>query len=113
MLYEMKLNLEAFEKMKAGIKKVEIRLFDEKRRKLKIGDEIKFSKLPGRKESIIVKIKNLEKFSSFKEMFEAIDKKLFGHGGLSMEQQLGRIYKIYTKEEEKKLGVLAIFFELS
>lgn len=49
MIYEMKLNAETFEKMKTGIKTVEIRLLDEKRRKPKAGDEIKFFKLPEKK----------------------------------------------------------------
>ncbi len=108
----MRLNAESFQKIKAGTKIVEVRLADEKRRKLHIGDEIRFFKLPDRKESIIVKVKRLEKFSSFKEMFEIIDKKLLGHSRLNMEQQLERIYRIYAKEEEEKKGVLAIFFGL-
>ncbi len=45
-------------------------------------------------------------------MFETIVKKLFGHDGLTIEQQLERIYNIYSEEEEKKFGVLAIFVEL-
>lgn len=45
-------------------------------------------------------------------MFETIDKELFGHDGLTTEQQLERMYRIYTKDEEEKLGVLAIFIAL-
>ena len=111
MLHEMKLNAEAFEKMKARTKTVEIRLLDEKRRNLKVGDEIKFFKLPERSETIIVKVKKLERFASFREIFGKIDKKLFGHDGLTTERQLERIYKIYSEEDEKKLGALAIFVE--
>lgn len=112
MIYEMKLNAEAFQKVKAGTKTVEIRLLDEKRKKLKAGDEINFFKLPEKSETIIVKVKKLERFTSFRKMFKTIDKKLFGHDGLATEQQLERMYGIYTKEEEEKLGVLAIFIAL-
>lgn len=113
MFCEMKLNAEAFEKMKTGTKTAEIRLLDEKRQKLREGDEIRFFKLPEMSESIIVRVKKLERFASFRKLFEAIDKKFFGHEGLTTEQQLERIYRIYTKEDEENLGVLAIFVELT
>ena len=47
MLHEMKLNENPFERMKNGTKTIEFRLNDEKRKKIKIGDKITFSKLPG------------------------------------------------------------------
>lgn len=112
MLYEMSLNQASFKKIKSGTKTAEIRLLDEKRKNLRIGDEIKFFKLPERKESVVVMVKKLSTFSSFKEMFEKIDKKYLGHENMTLEQQLERIYNIYTKEEEERLGVLAIFIEL-
>lgn len=42
----MKLQKSPFEKIKNGTKTVEFRLYDEKRRKINIGDQIEFSKLP-------------------------------------------------------------------
>ena len=46
MVFEMKLNTEPFERIKSGRKKLELRLFDEKRQRLDIGDIIIFSRLP-------------------------------------------------------------------
>ena len=46
MIHEMSLNPAPFEKIKNGEKSIEIRLYDEKRRGVKIGDIIIFSKLP-------------------------------------------------------------------
>lgn len=51
----MKLEEEYFNYIKNGTKRIEIRLFDEKRRKIKIGDKIIFYKLPDMKEKIEVK----------------------------------------------------------
>ena len=41
-VYSLHLNAEPFEKIKAGTKYVEMRLFDEKRRQFKVGDELVF-----------------------------------------------------------------------
>ena len=46
MKYIMKLNPKYFEYMKNGTKRVEVRLNDEKRRCIQIGDEIIFQKEP-------------------------------------------------------------------
>ena len=40
MLHKMKLNETPFEKMKSGTKTIEFRLYDEKRQKIKVGDQI-------------------------------------------------------------------------
>ena len=40
----MKLQKSPFERIKKGTKTVEFRLYDEKRRKINIGDQIEFSK---------------------------------------------------------------------
>jgi len=43
MLHQMKLQPSPFEKIKNGSKTIEVRLNDEKRQLLKVGDEIQFS----------------------------------------------------------------------
>lgn len=42
MIHEMKLLEDPFEQIKSGAKTVEIRLFDEKRKVLRVGDIIEF-----------------------------------------------------------------------
>ena len=44
MKHEMKLQQKYYDFIKRGTKRIEIRLFDEKRQKIKIGDTIKFLK---------------------------------------------------------------------
>ena len=44
MLHKMKLKKEPFEMIKSGKKIYELRLYDEKRKKLKIGDTVEFEK---------------------------------------------------------------------
>ena len=58
MLHEMKLQAEYYNFILNGTKRIEIRLNDEKRQKIKIGDSIKFLKEPELKESFNAKVIN-------------------------------------------------------
>ena len=106
----MHLNNDPFEWIKSGKKSVEIRLYDEKRKKLKIGDIIIFKKLGG-SEEIKARIKGLLRFNSFRDLFLFIPKKYLAHESLDLEEQVLRMRKYYSEEDEKKHGVLAIWFE--
>lgn len=65
MLHEMKLQAEYYNFILNGTKRIEIRLNDEKRQKIKIGDSIKFLKEPELKESFNAKVINLIKYKNF------------------------------------------------
>ena len=107
----MKLQSEPFEKIACGKKKVEMRLFDEKRKKLNVGDRIIFTEQGFEQNKIRVKITNLNKFSSFDELYNFYkDKTLLGYedGQTAKPEDME---KYYTKQEQKD-GVLAIEFEL-
>jgi ASC-1-like (ASCH) protein len=107
----MHLSNEPFEWIKSGKKSVEIRLFDEKRKKLKICDIIVFKKTDGNEE-IKTRIKGLLRFNSFRDLFLFIPKKYLGHESLDLEEQILRMRRYYSEEDEKKYGVLAIWFEV-
>ena len=83
MLHEMKLQAEYYNFILNGTKRIEIRLNDEKRQKIKIGDSIKFLKEPELKESFNAK-----------------------------EKLLNVLEKFYTKEKQETYGVLAIVIDL-
>lgn len=107
MIHKMKLNEEPFERIKNGTKTIEFRLYDEKRRKVKIGDKIEFSKLPDLQEKILVDVLDLYTEPSFEELFEKIykDKE-------QAQQKANAMYEIYSPENEKKYGVVGIKIKL-
>ena len=107
MLHKMKLNDDPFERIKNGTKTIEFRLYDEKRRKVKIGDKIEFSKLPDLQEKILVDVLDLYTEPSFEELFEKIykDKE-------QAQQKANAMYEIYSPENEKKYGVVGIKIKL-
>lgn len=107
MIHQMKLNDDPFERVKNGTKTIEFRLYDEKRRKVKIGDKIEFSKLPDLQEKILVDVLDLYTEPSFEELFEKLyeDKEL-------AKQKANAMYEIYSPENEKKYGVVGIKIKL-
>ena len=78
MEHNMHLYQSPFEKIKNGSKTIEIRLNDEKRRKISVGDYIKFTKLPNEDEQILVKVIALYPYATFEELYAAYDFSEFG-----------------------------------
>ena len=107
----MHLSEEPFNWIKEGRKVVEVRLYDEKRKGIEMGDVIVFKKL-NNDEEIKVKVKGLLRFESFENLFLFIPKKYLAHESLSLNEQIERVRKYYSEEKEKKYGVLAIWFEV-
>lgn len=101
MIYRMKLQNEPFKQIKKGIKKIEIRLNDEKRKIFEINDYIEFTNITTL-EIMFVKITNLYHFKNFEDLFNYFDNSILGCS--SYEE----MYKYYSKEEENKYGILGI-----
>jgi ASC-1-like (ASCH) protein len=55
-----------------------------------------------------VEVVGLRKYATFKEMYEDIPYKDFDAAGKSIEEMVERTYKIYSPEQEKEWGTLAI-----
>ncbi len=111
MIHFMHLAEEPFKWMREGKKKIEVRLWDEKRKKIKPGDYIVFLTLD-EKDFIVTKVKGIFLFKTFRDLFEFFDKSLFGHEGLTTEEQVKRMRRYYSEEEEKKYGVCGILIEV-
>lgn len=71
MTHYFKLNDSPFIKIANGTKTIELRLYDEKRRVVKVGDIIVFSDKKGNKISVTVNALHI--FKSFKELYENLD----------------------------------------
>lgn len=107
MLHTMKLKKEPFEKIKNGSKTIELRLNDEKRQKVQVGDFIEFSHLDDLKQKIQTRVTTLHHFGSFAELFAAILKEKFGYASDETPNP-NFMDEYYTREEQEKYGVLGI-----
>lgn len=107
MLHKMKLNSKPFESIKSGIKTIELRLNDEKRQQVKVGDFIEFSLTDDPSKKIQTRVTALHKYSSFKELFAAFPKEKFGYGP-DENAAPEDMDAFYSKENQEKYGVLGI-----
>ena len=113
MRHQMKLFKEPFFRIKEKRKIIEVRLFDEKRQKVSVGDEIEFSLIDNPEEKILVKVIGLSIFKSFNNLYLSFHHSMFGHPhGTTLNEQLKDIMECYSKENEEKYGSLAIHIEL-
>lgn len=108
MTHEMKLRPIYFDLINKGEKTIEIRLNDEKRKKIQIGDIIKFKKEPELVEELEVEVIGLLKYKKFKDMYNDLSHEIMGFDGQSTEEILDATYKFYTPEKEDMYGVLGI-----
>lgn len=112
MIHEMKLQPEYYDYILKGTKRIEIRLFDEKRRKIKIDDTIRFLKEPKLNESFNVKVIDLSRFNNFEEMFEKFDISVLADKSITKDELIKKLEQFYTKEKQMQYGVLGIKIEL-
>ena len=104
MIHKMKLNQSPFDRIKNGTKTVEFRLYDDKRKQIKVGDKIEFSKLPEQSEKLLVEVLELYQDKTFENLF----RKLYKDNEEEIERKTKSMYTIYSQEQEKQYGVLGI-----
>ena len=112
MCHEMKLQPEFYNYILNGTKRIEIRLFDEKRRQIKIGDTIKFLKEPELKESFNAKVVGLLRYNTFEDMFKDFDISVLSDKSMTKEELIDVLEQFYTKEKQEQYGVLGIKIKL-
>ena len=112
MEFEMKLQPEYYNFILNGTKRIEIRLYDEKRQQIKIGDVIKFLKEPELNDSFNAKVVGLLRYNSFEEMFKDFDISILSDNSMTKDELISVLEQFYTKEKQEKYGVLGIRIEL-
>lgn len=108
----MKLQPEYYNFIISGTKRIEIRLNDEKRRLIQIGDIILFKKLPELKDSFQAKVTDLLKYNKFEELFKEFDIEILADKSMTKEKLIKVLNQFYTEEEQLKYGVIGIKLEL-
>jgi ASC-1-like (ASCH) protein len=110
---EMKLRRQPFENIKNGTKRTELRLFDEKRQLINLGDTIIFSEIDNPNNTLKVKVIGLSRFKTFRDLFKCLDPIACGWKDIqNLESMIKQMRVYYSEEEELKYGVLGIHLEL-
>lgn len=106
--HNMKLHAGPFEKIKAGEKTIELRLYDEKRQQIKTGDSIVFTNT-STGEHLQKTVKKLHRFASFEELYQNLPLLQCGYTEEDVDTaHPDDMLKYYSAQEQEKYGVVGI-----
>ena len=107
MIHKMRLQRSPFHKIRRGTKTIELRLLDEKRQKVQVGDQIEFTNLEDRTQKLLTRVVALHHFDSFEEMFRVLPAEAMGYskGQIPKAEDMEQYY---SKEEQALYGVIGI-----
>ena len=111
MKYTMNLAPSPFKVIAEGKKTVEMRLYDERRVGIRVGDEIEFENIETH-QKILCKVINLTRFQNFFELYSHFDKSILGYA----ENEVANpddMYQYYSPDMIAKYGVVAIEIKLN
>ena len=110
MKHEMGLQSKYFDYIQNGTKRIELRLFDEKRQRIKIGDTIEFTNPDG--EKLLVKVVGLLRYGSFEDLFRDIDIAILADVSMTKQELLDVLNGFYPLEKQNEMGVVGIRVEV-
>lgn len=106
----MKVAAGPFEKIARKEKVIESRLYDEKRQKIKVGDEVIFSENDNPENKVKTRVMGISIYGSFENLFADNEPALFG--GESREFLLNEVRQFFSIEDEQKNGVVGFRIEV-
>jgi ASC-1-like (ASCH) protein len=105
----MKLHPGPFAKIKDGSKTIELRLYDEKRRRISVGDTIRFVNTANATDTVCVCVRDLFIFGSFDELYQHLPLTECGYTVEEVHTASPRDMELYySKEEQTRCGVVGI-----
>ena len=108
-LHRMHLDPQAFAAMEDERKTVELRLYDEKRRRIQAGDVIRFESTDDETDVLFAWVEGMRFFASFDELYAALPLTACGYAPEALAAASPRdMDKYYAPEEQKKWGVVGI-----
>lgn len=111
-LHRMKLQSSPFRKIQNGSKTIELRLNDEKRQQVQVGDFIEFTMLDDTAQKLTVRVTALHYFNSFAELYAALQKEMLGYVADETPNP-DHMDAYYPRDKQEKYGVLGIELRLT
>ena len=110
MKHAMNLQNRYFDFIKNGTKRIELRLNDEKRAKIQLGDEISFAKNDG--EKLTAKVVGLLRYDNFANLFRDFPIEILSDKSMTKNELRKTVEEFYLPEKQREFGVLGIRLEL-
>ena len=111
-LHRMKLKASPFSKIQNGTKTIELRLNDEKRQQVQVGDFIEFSQIDDTAQKLTVRVTALHHFNSFAELYAALPKEKLGYTPNETPDP-DHMDAYYPRDKQEEYGVLGIELRLT
>ena len=108
--HEMNLQPKYFDFIKDGTKRIELRLYDEKRQLIRLGDIIEFTKSDD--EKFKAEVIGLLLYSSFNDLFEDFDISILADATMTKQELLDVLGEFYSSEKQAYFGVVGIRLKL-
>ena len=109
-IHEMNLQPKYFDFIKGGTKRIELRLYDEKRQSIQLGDIIEFAKSDD--EKFKAEVIGLLRYDSFADLFEDFDISILADSSMTKQELLEVLGEFYTEEKQAEFGVIGIRIKL-
>ena len=113
MIHHMNLHKQPFSMIKSGKKTIELRLLDEKRKKIAIGDTLIFTSADDTAKTLTCRVKDLHIFSDFDALYQSLPLVQCGYLPCELASATPKDMKqYYPPEKQKEYGVVGIEFEI-
>ena len=113
MTHYMNLNPSPFSKIASGSKTIELRLLDEKRQMISIGDTLVFTNTEDAVTTITCEVIRLHVFSDFEELYKSLPLDKCGYASDEISSASPSDMELYySKEKQRCYGVVGIEIEV-
>ena len=104
--HQLTLATEPFNAITSGNKTIESRLYDEKRQKIQIGDQIIFTNRDNSSQTATVKVVGLLRYATFHDLFSHNYPQRFGGESVEwLENQMNGFYPLATLLQNGVIGI--------
>jgi hypothetical protein len=111
-IHHFKLHAKPFAAIASGHKTIESRLYDEKRRKIQLGDQIVFIDSASPEQTVTATVVGLLRYATFHDLFSHNDPRKFGSDSVGwLEDQINEFYS--PEDQYLYGGVIGIEFRLN
>ena len=106
----MNLQPKYYDFIKDGTKRIELRLYDGKRRSIQLEDIIEFAKFDD--EKFKAEVVGLLRYNSFADLFEDFDISILADSSMTKQELLEVLGEFYSEEKQAEFGVIGIRIKL-
>ena len=114
MIHYLNLRPEPFSHIANGTKTIELRLYDEKRQMISVGDTLVFKNTNDETQILSCVVKKLHVFSNFEELYRALPLDKCGYLPEELENASAKdMEEYYSAEKQSRYGVIGIEIEMT